>query len=439
MDFMTPINGNALAWGHQETLEQIVLPYLGPDRGTVFEGYLSSAHDWFPMISKKLIRKELADISTHPEAGLTLLLVCMKLVTSSPGSQPAQLPLYLLAKSLCSAAEASGGISLRLVQSLTLLSLYEVAHSIYPGAFIDIGRAARLAALAGLSDRKSTVRLFKPNDTWTSREEGRRTWWAIFVLDRYINVEDNAMPFAMPEPTSDQLLPVNDDDWDNGNIAASEALYAKSFSNATSLGSFAKMCQAAYLLGKVGQHAEASLSATDMSSFASEALQLGQTLGSFHRALDEAELIDGTPPTTESCRQAARAICISAQFKLCQMYGCNNIERPAAREFVAEETEMQSFVLERTKSLALETVPNLARNISGGPLIARALYVAATECAWFIREDDESAMYVALWTLIGRLRYMGERWAVAGKKIFLLHHLRVVMTRRANMCLRGVY
>jgi hypothetical protein len=269
MDFMTPINGNALAWGHQEMLEQTVLAHLVPDRATICEDYLSSAHEWFPMISKKLIRKELNDISTRSEAGLTLLLVCMKLVTSSAGGQPAQLPLYLLAKSLCSAAEASGGISLRLVQSFTLLSLYEVAHAIYPSAFINVGRAARLAALAGISDKKASVRLFKPNDTWTSREEGRRTWWAIFVLDRYINVEDNAMPFAMPKPTSEQLLPVNDDDWNNGNIAPSEALYTKSFSNATSLGSFAKMCQAAYLLGKVGQHAEARLSATDMSSFAS--------------------------------------------------------------------------------------------------------------------------------------------------------------------------
>jgi hypothetical protein len=102
------------------------------------------------------------------------------------------------------------------------------------------------------------------------------------------------------------------------------------------------------------------------------------------------------------------------------MYGCNNIERPAARESVAEETEMQSFVLGKTKSLALETVPNLAKITSGGPLIARCLYVAATECAWFIREDDEAAMYVALWTILGRLRYMGERWSVAGNIFFFL-------------------
>jgi hypothetical protein len=40
--------------------------------------------------------------------------------------------------------------------------------------------------IMGLHDRKHAPQLFKEPDTWTLREEERRTWWAAIILDRYI-------------------------------------------------------------------------------------------------------------------------------------------------------------------------------------------------------------------------------------------------------------
>lgn len=75
--------------------------------------------------------------------------------------------------------------------------------------------------------------------------------------DRFIHVEQSSLPFATPEPGLDELLPVNDDDWDNGQIVPSEALYTTAFSSITNVGLFARLCQAAHMLSKVIQHKRA--------------------------------------------------------------------------------------------------------------------------------------------------------------------------------------
>jgi hypothetical protein len=89
----------------------------------------------------------------------------------------------MLAKTLCAAAESAGLVSLRLAQSLVLLALYEACQAIYPACYLTISRAARLGILMSWHDRDAQ-QLFKFADSWSKREEQRRTWWTIFVLDR---------------------------------------------------------------------------------------------------------------------------------------------------------------------------------------------------------------------------------------------------------------
>ncbi|SCO87244.1 uncharacterized protein FRV6_11371 [Fusarium oxysporum] len=60
---------------------------------------------------------------------------------------------------------------------------------------------------------RDAQQLFKFADSWSKREEQRRTWWTIFVLDRFISMDTSGLPFAAPEPCPDELLPVNDEDW----------------------------------------------------------------------------------------------------------------------------------------------------------------------------------------------------------------------------------
>ena len=152
------------------------------------ETYLTTIQSWLPMLSRKRLHNSLATLAVHQNADDTLLVLCMKLCTQSgqdmSGGKPLETDVYSTAKQCCFYAESGGFVSLQLVQSLVLLAVYELGHAIYPAAYLTIGRASRLAGVIGLHSRKHTRQLFVDPDTWTLREEQRRTWWAVFVLDR---------------------------------------------------------------------------------------------------------------------------------------------------------------------------------------------------------------------------------------------------------------
>jgi hypothetical protein len=110
----------------------------------------------------------------------------MKLISEplhNPGDS-ALSPLYFATKSFHSRLETCSFISLQLLQCITIIAVYEVAHGIYPAAYLSIGHAARLGMMMGLHDTKNANRFFKKADTWTSCEEERRTWWTVVILDR---------------------------------------------------------------------------------------------------------------------------------------------------------------------------------------------------------------------------------------------------------------
>ena len=426
VDFFASIRSNDLAWSQEPSVQQIASSHLGADHITLCEDYFSTTHRWLPMISRKRLMNELHENSEKVDSCQPLLFLCMKLCNATdPEIRPMESPLYTLTRSLFSAAESAGFVSLRLVQSIILLTVYELSHAIYPAAYLTIGRAARLGALMGLYNKNSPQQLFMPADTWTLREEQRRTWWAIFVLDRYcssmlleayadhlarfISIEKSDLPFSAPEPFSDELLPINDEDWDKGKIEPSEPLYTASFSYVDKVGLFARTCQAAHVLGKVIRHKDTRTFAQDVSSRLQEAQNLHRALSALHLSLEEAWPDDGTPYTPDSSRLSALAICISARFLLYNQYGCNEENGITGREHIALETEMQSISLDGIKILASSVVSRIAQAESRCPLVAQCLYHAATECAWFIREDNEPEMREALRHIVQGLGHLGEQ------------------------------
>lgn len=152
------------------------------------DAYLRNTHDWLPMLSPKRIFQKVNDFSADADIGLSLLLLCMKLVSEIPSTlgQAAISPLYCMAKDLYSRLENSSLISLQLLQSAILIAIYEIGHGIYPAAYLGVGHAARLGIMMGLHDRKNATQLFKEAATWSQCEEERRTWWTVVILDRYV-------------------------------------------------------------------------------------------------------------------------------------------------------------------------------------------------------------------------------------------------------------
>ncbi|KAJ4259585.1 hypothetical protein NW762_007515 [Fusarium torreyae] len=414
----TPLNAsNALAPGPRYDLQQIVAEHLTPaDLPTLYQDYFSSVHEWLPMISRK--RLTYVDPFSQ-DACQDLTLLCMKICTIHPkNSSPSQEPSYILAKSLCSAAESAGLVSLRLVQALVLLAVYESSHAIYPASYLTIGRAARLGMLMGWHDRDAQ-QLFKLGDSWSKREEQRRTWWTIFVLDRFINIDTSGLPFAAPEPCPDELLPVNDEDWVLGKTVPSEPLYTACFSSITTLGSFARTCQAAHMLGKVIQHKETKTkSSHDILQVVQEGQSLHRALSSLQISIEEQWTSDTTSP--DSSLACALGICICAQALLYGSYGCPDAPGITSRERLAHETEMQSVSVQGLRALGGSIVPKLVQARSDCPLLARCFYTASSACSWFIREDYEQQMRSALATIVVGLRRLSGRWAIATEYIYLL-------------------
>jgi len=160
---------------------------LDPNWAAICQSYNFTVNRWLSIMSPQRLHQDI--ISTQAIAGahnptLTLLLSSVQIVCDT--SYRGACPEYIISKSLSSALENEGIVSLRLLQSTILLALYELGHAIYPCAYITIGRAARLAMLMGLQNKQADPQLYKPADSLTKREEERRAWWAVFVLDRSV-------------------------------------------------------------------------------------------------------------------------------------------------------------------------------------------------------------------------------------------------------------
>ena len=149
--------------------------------------YWLRTHTWLPILSRKRVSEKVDKFSAATDAGLAILLLCMKLVSQLPSEleHPALSALYCLAKGSLSRLEHAGLISLQLLQSAILIAVYEIGHAIYPASYLSISHAARLGIMMGFHC-KYAAQLFKDPETWTYREEERRAWWAIVILDRYV-------------------------------------------------------------------------------------------------------------------------------------------------------------------------------------------------------------------------------------------------------------
>lgn len=150
---------------------------LGTDPTVIREPYFSTIDTWLPFISRKRLDQAIQTSIAAENSGLTLLLLCMKLVTVVPQSNvisAAESPIYKSARGFLNTMEEVSPASLQVLQSLVLIALYEISHGIFPVAYLIVGRAARLCLLRRVHDRKNSTQLFVTPQTWTKWEEEHR-------------------------------------------------------------------------------------------------------------------------------------------------------------------------------------------------------------------------------------------------------------------------
>lgn len=144
--------------------------------------FFETVYPWMPLVSKKRFYDHHLKNLLHSHADISLLFLCIKLVTEIPSSDPRTL-LYHTAKHFYLDVESSGICTIQVLQSGVLIALYEIGHALYPAAFLSIGVCARFAHTLGIRGSGAA----RPSNVTTlvELEERRRVWWAIVILDRF--------------------------------------------------------------------------------------------------------------------------------------------------------------------------------------------------------------------------------------------------------------
>ncbi|KIM94196.1 hypothetical protein OIDMADRAFT_136518 [Oidiodendron maius Zn] len=240
--------------------------------------YFNSIHPWMPVVSRTRFFSRLPQIWLNPQADFILLAFCMFLVIQIPGQdhlESMQSSLYAMAKGLIALVESADILSIEVVQTRLLVSIYELGHGIDSGAFISIGACARSGIALGIH---RTLQQQAPGDaqSWVELEEQRRVWWGIYILDQFANLDKIDRPPTFTDLTYLDYLPVDDEEWNN-NIMPSGGPLTVSTSSSIRVGCFAREAQLSHLLSRVLRNV---YDASPNPAFnREEALQL-------HRALD---------------------------------------------------------------------------------------------------------------------------------------------------------
>jgi hypothetical protein len=144
--------------------------------------YFRTIHPWIPLLSKKWFNERLLSPFTPRSMDLTILFASIKLVCSLPSGDDMRTNAYITIKRSILDAEMAGVFSIRILQAWILVSVYELAHAIYPSAYLTIGACGRYAAALGLKLNDAIAQ----NQTfhWIEAEERTRALWLILILDR---------------------------------------------------------------------------------------------------------------------------------------------------------------------------------------------------------------------------------------------------------------
>ncbi|KAK0759191.1 hypothetical protein N5P37_008073 [Trichoderma harzianum] len=249
--------------------------------------FFKSVHMWMPIISKPHFCANLLNRLTYKRAELFLLVLSMKL--SYTRVKTWNTPLYETVKLFQFKIEASGVLSTLVLQASILISLYELGHGIYPAAYLSVGSCARYATALGIE--KSILSSSAAQGQWIEEEECRRMWWAILVLDRYLNLSNPKRHLITTDAGLESYLPVDDEVWESG-VLNPDRIYTLATANSYHLGLFARFAQAAHLLSQVLHH---------VSEESNETAQLRRTIF----ALVNVSNIEASMRRLEYCSQSA--------------------------------------------------------------------------------------------------------------------------------------
>lgn len=366
--------------------------------------FFKSVHTWMPIISKPHFCANLLNRLTYQRAELFLLVLSMKLCCARQKTW--NTPLYETVKLLHFKIETSGVLSVLVLQAAILIALYELGHAVYPAAFLSLGSCARYATALGID---KTVLLSTAGKThWIEEEERRRIWWAILVLDRYLNLSDPKRHLITPDADIESYLPVDDEAWETG-VPDSHHIYTLATANSYHLGLFARFAQAAHLLSKVLHQ---------VSEQSNETAQLRRTIF----ALVNVSKIEASMRRLEYCSQTS--ICYSGVLLLDASYMDKDTDHSGTR--LSPESAHISQV---TLDMALSFVQGDAEAICAivSPFLIHLLYRVASIHLRIAHESPTTAALEKIELLKKAMRIVGSRWLCASTYLSLLEKQEILL------------
>ena len=230
-------------------LSQDILDYI-EDPWQVAEQWFRETSPWLPILSIKHFTNHVVQPLHALSADVLLLLACMKVMAWAPsGETNPRTFSYTAAKRSLFEAETLGMLSITMLQAMIILNLYEIAHAIYPAAYLSVGACARYGMALGV-DRPNQVDLNGRELSLLEQEERRRAWWVIVILDRYVNLSCPHRSLSTKDPEPEDLLPIDDQPWERAIVDPQQMFMAASPADIR-MGSFARLAQSTYLLSRV--------------------------------------------------------------------------------------------------------------------------------------------------------------------------------------------
>ncbi|KAL9596276.1 MAG: hypothetical protein Q9219_005906 [cf. Caloplaca sp. 3 TL-2023] len=355
------------------------------DPQSIARSYFETIHPFLPFISKKNFYDHFPPVHVQPNIVFTILVSCMKLISWLPpknaqGNDPKS-PTYLAIKRTLTETDVAGIFSLQLLQATILVSMYEVGHAMYPAAYTSIGACARYALALGI-DAFMVVDLTPT------------------ALPLFVNLGYPKRPLTTPDPAPEVLLPIDDATFDRGSITL-EQLYTILAPAESIVGSFAKLAQAAYLLGRVLRHI-CDLTA-ERNLHQDEGMQLSTRLQALLKVVENENQIS-----------SASALCSSALMTLHDPNAAriDPIHLDFAKQLVKPVVE------DLSQSIKDFLIGNIDHQAHPSPLLSQWIYQAATVVGRLNAQTGDGLGKFENIAL--RLECLNHRWLVAGTYLRIL-------------------
>ncbi|KAJ4854256.1 fungal zn(2)-Cys(6) binuclear cluster domain-containing protein [Trichoderma breve] len=390
------------------------------EQDSYVSAFFNGVHRWLPVLDEERFRgRLLGKTPAELPADVALLLLCMRLITSAPSESSrngTRTDLHLAAKQGFLNLEMAGVLSVECLEAGLLISLYEINHAIYPSAFLSVGACTRYGQAMGFGGLNA-LRLRPPYNR-SELEESRRLWWAVVLLDRYLNLGSPSRLASVHDPPDDGSMVVYDDETATANSFGSGKLGRRD------QGCPALIAQATRLLGKVLWHTShnyGSEMGLEMGSEAQylelglslrqrqekESSQLGRTIASLIDAA-ETEARKWEVPIEEQLM-----ICYSSLFVLYNHNeSCKGDHTQWDEQTLAAVDATRATVIRRCRNLLSDQTSSLE---SISPFFVHCIYMVA-----ILGQSETQTAAETRGVLVKALRRLERRWQAAGVYIEIL-------------------